>query len=153
MAALVTLSTTTLSADVDPNDQVVTLGSTSGVLPGMRLYVDQELMGVVTLGVGTSVTVARGLDGTATTRHASSRTVTIGQASQFYGSDPIGPPPAALLVSPWINVRSGAQWTAQGDESGPDAAARWWARTEHTHAVGAFGVRTDTADASVVTVT
>jgi len=153
MAALATLATTTLSAGVDPNDNAVQLASTSGVLPGMRLYVDQELMGVLSLGLGTSVNVLRGVDGTATTRHASSRTVTMGQASQFYDRDPIGPPPAQVLVSPWINVLTGAQWTAEGDETGSDASGRWWAKTEHTHGVGAFGVRSDVAAVSAVTVT
>jgi hypothetical protein len=119
----------------------------------MRLYVDQELMGVRSLGIGTSVNVFRGVDGTATTRHASSRPVTIGQASHFYDADPIGPPPAQVLVSPWINVRTGARWTAQGDESGPHGASRWWARTEYTHGVGALGVRTNVAAVSPVTVT
>ena len=153
MAALATLTTTTLSTDVEPNDSSVQLASTSGVLPGMRLYIDQELMGVQSLGLGTSVNVLRGVDGTATTRHASSRAVVIGQASQFYDYDPIGPPPPQVLVTPWINVRTGAQWTAQGDETGASGADRWWAKTEHTHGVGALGVRTDVAAVSTVTVT
>jgi hypothetical protein len=153
MAALATLATTTLSTAVEPNDSAVILASLEGITPGLRLYVDQELMGVRSIGIGTTVHVFRGVDGTATTRHASSRTVTIGRADQFYDHDPIGPPPAQLLVTPWINVLTGAQWTAQGDETGADAAGRWWAKTEHTHGVGSLGVRTTTAAASTVTVT
>lgn len=153
MAALATLATTTLSTDVEPNDSAVILASLTGITPGLRLYVDMELMGVLSIGIGTTVNVLRGVDGTATTRHASSRTVTIGRADQFYDRDPIGPPPAQVLVSPWINVLTGAQWTAQGDETGADAAARWWARSEHTRGVGPLGIVTDTVAPSTVTVT
>lgn len=153
MPALVTLTTTTLTTRVNAADSSVNLASTTGVLPGYRLYVDQELLGVLRLGLNTSVDVVRGVDGTAATAHASSQTVTIGQGDQFYLSDPVGPPPSEVLVTPWINVLTGAQWTAQGDETGPNVQARWWARTEHTHGTGALGVRTDVAAASVTTVT
>lgn len=147
----VTLSTTTLSASVGPLDQAVNLASTSGVLPGYRLYIDRELMRVLSIGVGTWVNVQRGVDGTATTSHASSATVTIGQADQFYSQDPTGPPPSEVPVTPWINVINGTQWTAQGDETGANLQARWWAKTETVHGVGALGVRTATSAASDTT--
>lgn len=142
---MVTLSTTTLAARVDPGDLSVSLASTSGVLPGMGLYVDRELMEVLSLGLGTSVNVLRGVEGTATTAHASSQPVTIGKLSEFYQQDPVGAPPADVLITPWINTVNGTSWTVQGDETGPDQQARWWAKTQSTHAVGALGVRTVTA--------
>jgi len=139
-----TLSTTTLAALVGPLDSAVLLASVTDVLPGMRLYVDRELMGVLSLGLGTSVNVLRGVDGTATTAHSSSQAVTLGTADQFYQQDPVGPP-GDVPVSPWINVVNGTSWTAQGDETGANQQARWWAKTQAAHAVGALGVRTVTS--------
>lgn len=138
----ITLATTTLAASVDPLDQAVTLVSSSGVVPGMRLYVDRELMAVVSLGVGTVVNVLRGVGGTATAAHSSSALVTMGTPDQFYMQDPVGPPPADVLVSPWINVVNGIQWVSQGDDTGPGQSARWWAPLQVTHDVGPLGVRT-----------
>jgi hypothetical protein len=77
MAATVTLSTTTLAAAVTVTDGQVKVVSTAGIVPGLRLYIDQELLTVVSLGIGTAVTVRRGVDGTATTAHASTATVRI----------------------------------------------------------------------------
>jgi len=143
MAATVTLSTTTLLATVSKTDTTVSLASTTGVTPGIRLYVDQELMGVLSLGLGTSVNVLRGLEGTATTAHLSGATVTIGRGDQFYLQDPTGVPPTPVLVSPWINVITGTYWTAQGDETGPNQA-QWWQPTVTTRSIGPLGVRTVT---------
>jgi hypothetical protein len=141
VAATVTLSTTTLSAAVSASDGAFTLASTSGIVPGVRLFLDRELIAVVSLGLGTSVNVRRGQHGTAAQAHASGSTVTIGRADQFYESDPQGLPPDVVLVSPWINVLTGAQWTAQGDESGPGLKARYWQQTVVTPAIGDLGIR------------
>jgi len=141
MAATVTLATTTLIADVSPGDTAVQVLSTSGILPGLRLCIDSELMTVVSLGVATSVNVLRGRDGTAAQFHDTPGLVTIGRGDQFYEQDPVGTPPAIVLVSPWINVRTGTQWTAQGDELG-SGAGRWWQATVTTHDIGPLGVRT-----------
>jgi len=147
---MVTLATTTLLVQAVVTDSAVQVASTAGITPGLRLYIDQELMAVVSLGIGTSVNVLRGVDGTATAAHASSATVTIGRADQFYTQDPIGPP-LIVEVTPWINVVTGTQWTPQGDTTGPNASAQWWAKMETTHAVGALGVRTAVSAASEVT--
>jgi hypothetical protein len=145
MAATVTLSTTTLVNSVDPLDQAISVSSTSGLTPGVRLYIDRELMSVISLGISPWVNVRRGMDGTATSRHASSSTVTIGRADQFYQHDPVGLPPEEVLVSPWINVITGDRWTAEGDEAGPGVGGRWWQKTVVTHDTGALGVRTTTS--------
>lgn len=141
--ATVTLSTTTLLTSVSKTDTDVSLTSTVGVSPGLRLYIDQELLGVLSLGLGTSVNVQRGLDGTATTSHLSGATVTIGRGDQFYLQDPTGVPPTPVLVTPWINLVTGVSWTAQGDETGPNAA-QWWQPTVTTRSTGALGIRTVT---------
>lgn len=151
MPALATLTTTTLVTPVSSSDTSIQLTSTSGIIPGLFLYCDMELMRVTGLGLGTWVNVRRGMDGTAGSAHASLQPVTIGRGDQFYRSNPVGAPPPSVLVSPWINVLTGEQWTPQGDETGPNAA-RWWARTEYTHGIGALGVRTDVGAASAVTV-
>jgi hypothetical protein len=145
----VTLATTTLAASIDPSDPAVTLVSASGVVPGMRLYIDRELMVVLRVS-GTIVSVSRGHGGTATTPHGASTLVTLGTPDQFYMQDPVGPPPADVLVTPWINVVNGTQWVAQGDETGPNQSIRWWAPLQVTHDVGALGVRTAVSAASAL---
>ena len=140
--ATVTLSTTTLSRSVSVDDRDILLASLSGILPGMRLWVDRELMAVVdtTLPGGWS-RVRRGVDGTASQAHSSSATVYIGRADQFYQDDPVGTPPAEVPVSPRINVITGDHWLAQGDEVGPGRDARYWQKVETTRSIGALGVR------------
>ena len=145
----VTLNTTTFTAPVSPNDSSVLVGSVANIVPGQCLFADRELMQVVSIGLATSastaLTVIRGIAGTAATLHSSGLTVIIGNPDQFYEMSPVGPPPADVLVTPWVNVVNGSVWVAQGDESGPDAQARWWAQSLISHDVGPLGVRTWTA--------
>jgi hypothetical protein len=144
MAATVTLSTTTLRNPVSESDQAIRVSSTSGMFPGVWLFVNRELMSVRKVGIDSWVDVSRGQDGTATMRHASGATLTLGQSHQFYASDPIGVPPNDVAVSPWINVITGDSFTAQGDEAGPGLEARWWQKNVATYGVGSLGVRTVT---------
>lgn len=147
MPATVTLSTTTLAEAVGPSDTLLKLASTSGVLPGMRLFLDGELVRVQALGVVAGlVSVIRGDAGTGGSPHVSGVTVYIGEAHQFYQRDPVGRPPAVIPVSPWINVLSGSVWFAQGDALPAATAERWWQKQVTTHDVGALGVRTTTPD-------
>jgi hypothetical protein len=141
MAALATLNTTTLATRVGPLDGAIQVASAAGLLPGTRLFHGRELMQVISLGVGNWVNVRRGVDGTVTGPHPSSATLTIGRADQFYSQDPVNPPPSEILVSPWINVLTGDEWTAQGDEAGPGLEARLWTKTVNTPSIGALGVR------------
>lgn len=140
MAATVTLSTTLLNVPCSASSGQVKVASTSGLTPGVRLYVDRELMSVVSLGVSPWVSVLRGVDGTTATPHASASTVTIGSADQFYASDPGGMPPDAVLVTPHINVRTGDMFRAQGDASG--VGPRWWEKVTTTYSIGPLGIRT-----------
>jgi hypothetical protein len=146
--ATVSLSTTTFSNTVEPADSRVILASTSGITPGVRLYVDRELMAVDRLtGIGNEAVVLRGIEGTAASRHATNSTIYIGRGDQFYSSDPIGLPPAILPVYPYINVLTGVVWVAQGDEVGAGNAGRIWAPITLAMArdgVGAYQVTTTT---------
>ena len=144
MPATVTLSTTTLTFQVEPLETEVTLASVSGVLPGMRLFVDKELMAVTDLVDGTSrVQVRRGVDGTPATRHSSSATVTLGDSDQFYAQDPVGVPDSAFPVSPYINALNGKVFFAQGDvaQFQGQPVNRWWQEVTTTYGQGALGVR------------
>lgn len=146
MPATVTLSTTTLLASVGAGDRQILVASTSGLAAGVRLWVDRELMSVAGLGVGNWVDVLRGQDGTAGQHHDSGTTITIGQPDQFYSQDPVGAPPEAILVSPWINVINGSVWFAQGDTLPTGGTSRWWQKQTTTYGVSALGVRTTTLD-------
>ncbi|MDA1095310.1 MAG: hypothetical protein O3A25_18920 [Acidobacteria bacterium] len=146
MAATTTLATTTLTYAVGAGDRAVTLGSTSGVVPGVQLHADRELLQVVSVGLGTSVNVLRGRGGTSASRHTSGVTATIGQPDQFYSSDPQGLPAIPPLVSPWINVLTGDQWLAQGDETGASVEGRWWQKVASAYSIGALGVSAPVAN-------
>ena len=150
---MTTLATTTVLTTIEPADTTITLASIANVSPGDGLYAGTELLRVRAYAGGTSVAVLRGQAGTVTQRHVSNQTVTIGRMDQFQVTDPLGPPPIPVLVSPWINVLTGQQWVAEGDETGPNGSAQWWAPTQTTHAVGALGVRTTVAATGAVTVT
>lgn len=149
MPATVTLSSTTLKADVSSDARLVQVDSTSGLTPGVRLFVDGELMAVVSLEGGYWVKVLRGVDGTAAQAHRSNTTAYIGRADQFYAVDPSGTPPDAVPVSPYINVINGNIWLARGDviPGGP----RYWQKQSVTYGQGALGIPTTTYDPSAST--
>lgn len=147
-AATVTLSATTLKTTCAAGDTAVQLASTTGLtvnnVTTLRLWIDRELLTVISLGLGTWVNVLRGSDGSIASAHGSSAVVYIGRADQFYAADPIGLPPSPVLVSPWINVLTGTMWLAEGDELGPSAGARFWQAVTNVPGTGALGVRTTT---------
>jgi len=151
MAALATLTTTTLVNPVSSSESMLILTSVTGIVPDLYLYADRELMKVTSIGItstaGTQVYVRRGADGTAGAPHHSGALVTIGRGDQFYMTNPVGAATASPLVNPWINVLTGEQWTVQGDDAAP-----YWARTEYVHTVGAFGVRSSVATTSDTTI-
>lgn len=144
MPATVTLSTLTLASNVRMGDNRIKVSSTTGLVPGVRLFEGGELMEVVGLLPDPWVSVRRGVDGTATVPHNSSATVYIGAANQFYSTDPIGRPNAAVLVSPWINARTNRIWFAQGDSLPTETGNRWWQEAVNTYAPGSLGVQTVT---------
>jgi len=99
-----------------------------GVTPGQpsgntNLYIDREQMRVTAVN-GTALTVVRGVNGTVATPHSNGAMVLAGQARFFYVQDPgaVASPTSSgflsnvpcilnnVVVSPWVNVRTGAQW-------------------------------------------
>src|ERR1017187_6265477 len=126
-AAQTILSMTTLTAAAYKGVRGVniTLNSTSGVVAGTDLYVDQELLSVTNVpSSGTTVSVVRGYGGTQAAFHPNSSTVfIIAAAAQPYAlvtSDPQGAcarggaslsggsyTAASTLYLPIINQRSG----------------------------------------------
>ena len=104
MPATVTLATTTLAQATTGGAREIKVASTTGILPGLRLFLDGELMQVVSLGISPWVNVLRGRDGTRAEIHDSGTTIYIGRADQFYSKDPVGAPAEVIEVSPYINV-------------------------------------------------
>ena len=144
MPATYTLATTTLVNQVGPSDSSVLVASVTGILAGMRLYVDTESMQVLSFGpVSGIVNVKRGVDGTSASTHSSSSTVWIATGDQLYTQNPVGAPPVAVLVLPWINVLTGEIWYPYGDEAATPSL-RWWQKETVTQGVGSLGVRTTT---------
>jgi hypothetical protein len=89
-----------------------------------EIYVDREAMLVIGVN-GTQLTVVRGANGTVATPHSTGAMVLAGQPRFFYVMDPggiagsgtgageISNVPCVLanvVVSPWVNIRTGAQW-------------------------------------------
>lgn len=145
MPATETLATTSLVAPIGTSDTVICVASPTGVVKGMGLWVDKELMRVigpdVVANTGYCFKVRRGSSGTIASAHFGGATVTIGRGDQFYFSDPTGQPPLAVPVSPWINTANGKVWVAQGDDVNGNAN-RWWQEVTTTYGVGALGVLT-----------
>jgi len=143
MPATVTLGSTTLSQPVSASDSQIQVSSTSGLTVGTHLFCEGELVAVVSLGADPAIVrVRRGVGGTTALDHDSSAPVWIGRGDQFFSRDPVGSPPEAPLVSPWINVVNGTVWFAQGDSEPSGQTYRWWQKQETTWAQGALGIRT-----------
>ena len=137
MPATVTLSSTTLKSGVGASQRSVRVDSTSGLIPGVWLFVDGELMAVVSLGIDPEVNVLRGVGATRAAEHDAGATVYIGRPDQFFAYDPAGRPPAVIPVSPHINVVNGSVWFASGNPQG----LRKWEKQEVAVQAGALGIR------------
>jgi hypothetical protein len=135
------LNSTTLSAPLLPTDRRVRLASISGVRKDDLLYIGRELMTVLDASVN-PLSVARGANGTNAVSHVNGQTVYSGTANQFHNYDPSGVPLKVPIADPWINVRDGRVWVAQGDTVGPGAVARRWQLQQSTYAAGALGILT-----------
>lgn len=147
MNPTVTLAQTTLAVGVDADNLRVKVRSSAGLTAGVCLWMDTELMSVVSLSVtdalGTWVNVRRGVAGTTGASHAQEIPIVIGKPSQFYQNDPTGRPSAHPEVSPWINTVNGKTWIAVGD-SATGNQVRYWTEQVDTHGVTSFGIRTNT---------
>jgi len=114
----ITVNATTGMTAVGPN-----LGTTpSQPTNGTALYIDREEMTVVSIN-GKQVNVLRGQNGTVAAPHSSGAMVLAGLPAWFYTFDPGATPGAPggvvsnvtcvlnnVVVSPWVNVRTGYQW-------------------------------------------
>jgi hypothetical protein len=113
--AQTSMSSTTLSAAVAVSDNTVTVASATGITArstsvNTLLYVDQELMEVVSLD-GAVVRVIRGLNRTRVAAHASGATVWFGAPRSFSSADPAGTCTAAATgYSPRIVPSTGSMW-------------------------------------------
>ncbi len=145
MPATYTLASTTITREAQRDDPVIGLASTAGLAAGIRLFADEEMMSVVSL-VPDGVRVLRGVDGTRAGHHDVGSTVWIGSGDKFYFHDPVGDPQEVVLVSPHINVTTGAVWFAKGDTGVPGADSRWWQRQAVSYSIGPLGIRTVTYD-------
>lgn len=147
MANLVTLASVTLARPIGRDDSEVFLSSLSGLKPGQRLYVDRESMEFIR-DLGDRALVGRGRDGTGAATHANGSVVWVANPNELYEYDPQGLPPTELLVSPWINVRTGDVFFAQGDAVGAGASTiqRHWVKQITTWTPGALGIVTVTQD-------
>jgi hypothetical protein len=111
-----------------------------GTQPVTYLYVDQELMGVISLAQGqtTIFNVLRALSGTKAAYHASGAMVLIGtQTPQFGGTAGSGgfqqtdPPLGGVCnlantgLTPWVNIVTGYQWICSSVAGAPGTNGQW----------------------------
>lgn len=118
------LTLITVASATGINGTVPNLGVTASQPVGnTNLYIDREQMRVTAVN-GTQLTVVRGVNGTVATPHSNGAMVLFGPSRFFYVQDPgaVGSPTstggpsnvpcilANVVVSPWVNIRTGAQW-------------------------------------------
>ena len=113
------------SGPIVPLQTFVVLASITGLQPALLgtqvqsvIYVDRELMGVITVPTSATlpVQVIRGIRGTQATPHVAGDMVLFGQinlmgSNEFFDSDPpAGTCTATFPQTPWINILTGNQW-------------------------------------------
>lgn len=86
------------------------------------------------------VRVMRGVAGTAPSRYVRGATVYTGAPNLFHSADPHGIPLGAPVSNPYINLRDGRIWVAQGDAVGAGVNGRWWQLQSSVYAPGALGI-------------
>lgn len=120
-AQTATVTSTTTTAAIAASDNFVNLTSGTGVAAGVGIFVDKEMLRVVSVAAPFSTTrprVARGQDGTRLATHVSGVTVYIGPTSTVAGPGPFwqSDPPAGTCVlgneqySRRINTLNGKHW-------------------------------------------
>lgn len=131
-----------VSATTNPPPQLIQVASATGIVginPNLgvtasqpnqsMIYVDREAMLVQAVN-GLVLTVVRGYFGTVAVPHASGAMVLFGPQRFFYVNDPGGTASAGggglggasctavnVVVSPWVNIRTGAQWLCSSQTS------------------------------------
>jgi hypothetical protein len=130
------LSGTNLATAINASDNVIVVDDVSRLFLGARLFVDHELMEVERIGPGKAVTVRRGVDGTIASAHAAV-VLMLGRGDQFYMADPVGRPPDAPLVFPYVNALTGDLWMSEGDQEG--TGYRYWQKVTFNVVAGALG--------------
>jgi hypothetical protein len=133
------LNSTTLARTLSATDRRVQLASIANVAKDDLLVIDREAMLVLDV-TRNPVRVLRGAAGTAAVGHATGQTAYSGTPDQFYHRDPVGIPAGFPVADPWINLREGRVWVAQGDEVGPGAAHRRWQLQSTSYPIGPFGI-------------
>lgn len=141
MVATYTLATTGFANPVLASDSIICFMSTSGLVPGVFVFANRELMRIVGPTVAQCYTVLRGQDGTETRAHSPLETVYIAQGFQLFSTDPTGVPPVGVRSNPHINVQNGNVWVIQGDEVGSGTQDRSWQLVTTVQSIGALGVR------------
>lgn len=110
----ITVGATTgiVSQNQNSNQFANLYSSSQGGQFASELYVDRELMGVISVNTTTKVVqVVRGIEGTQVSDHASGTMVLAGPPSAFQKYDPAGScTTASTLFTPWVNTVNGAQW-------------------------------------------
>lgn len=107
-------TTTTLSAAVTATATVISVTSATGFTAANYVWADAEQMLIRSVS-GTTITVQRGMNGTAARAHANAERVVTGASDYFHTNDPdygeaCTRGEAQAAFSPWINVRTGVIW-------------------------------------------
>jgi hypothetical protein len=116
-----TLTTTTLSADITASTQTITIGSATGWSASSSsasylAFVDKEAMKVIAIS-GTSITVQRGIAGTAANAHLSGSLVYFAQSGNFLTVDPSGKCTSTNhAVLPKVSLKSGSLFDCIGSK-------------------------------------
>jgi hypothetical protein len=132
------LTQTTLVNALSATDRLVRVGSLTGLTKGNLLVIEREAMTLLDV-TSNPVRVLRGV-GTVAAAHAPAAVVYTASPDQVYNVDPVGVAPLFPIANPWINLRDGRVWVAQGDQIGSGAQTRFWTLQTLTHPVNALGI-------------
>lgn len=130
-AAQTILNNTTTSSAITKDSPYVTLASISNISAGDYLWFsDQpELVRIqVVPTTGTTLTIARGIEGTHGTPHATSAIVFTGPARRFKSVDPDWGATcirSTIEFLPWINVNNGKEWSCGFLGNSATSALNW----------------------------
>jgi hypothetical protein len=133
------LNSTTTTRALSATDRRVQLASIVNVAKDDLLVIDREAM-LVLDATRNPVRVLRGAAGTAAVAHVNGQTAYSGTPDRFFSRDPVGIPAGFPLANPWINLRDGRIWVAQGDQVGPGAGNRRWQLQTTSYPIGSLGI-------------
>lgn len=126
--AATSLTATYLSSAINDTQTTVVVNSATGMSAGWLVFVDREAMLIRSIS-STTLTVQRGVQGTAPAAHASSAGVLAQTPSAFYVKDVSGTCNTTTVeYLPWVNLSNGSVYDCLATSASSTTGAGVWVR-------------------------